>query len=598
MPDASLRTLGLDDTLRCGTVDDRTQSLGIRPRAFVPDGGAGSWVQEPAVLTADYDGTVTLRDFTVFGDVATARFVPWVSPSIGEAEVETWTRTETRRIAGRTVSIFNPSWSGARVAKFFWENRWGWDDGGIYWGEFLPGDAEPGAGRSIVLRIASRVLPRVTVTQLDGDVQYSSHVVNLRMPLFGDGVLQDDHAFELEQVARRFYQHFEDTYDTLSIVADAGYTLSFGAYHQNVRQEVRGIGATVYDNSAFYGSARRLQSVELFVGTSFTNPSLTSHELAHQWGSFFDWGRLAGIVRAGAAGSHDPLFTQGETLIGSVLRAARRAQPAADGWQIGLTPAPAKLHPYTLYAMGLLPKDAVPPVDVFEEQGQFNPTSVTTPLVGTPITGGSRSVTVFNVIGMHGERSGPVPSVWQRAAIVVSRDRLLSQREMDYWTFFAARAEDPRGTGVVGYDGVGSFEAATSGLVDVRADVRPLRAPQIVEPFQVEGRAFDREDLRSIRFDQELPSRFEAGRTFTFSGAVKAPDRSDFSDIIIRLWKYGGSTSDAIRIDGRVSSDSTFRMERRFDPSQRGVYLMQLYLFWPGSGTQFSRASLSPIIIE
>src|SRR6185503_10908177 len=105
---------------------------------------------------------------------------------------------------------------------------------------------------------------------------------------------------------------------------------------------------------------------------------------------------------------------------------------------------------------------------------------------------------IFNVVGMYGERTGPVPSVWQRATIVVSRERLLSQREMDYWTFYAARAEDPQGTGVIGYDGVGSFEAATSGLVDVRADIRPLRAPQIVETFQVEGRAFDRDDVRSI----------------------------------------------------------------------------------------------------
>ena len=550
------------------------------------------------MLTADYDGAVVLRDFMVLGDVPTARFVPWVDPSVDEPEIETWTRTETRRIDGRTVSIFNPEWSGVRVAKFFWTNRWGWDDGGIYWGEFLPGDAAPGTGWGITLRIAPRTLPRVTVTRLGDDAQYSSHVVNLVMPSFGDGLVRDDHAFDLEQVARRFYQDFEDTYDTLAVVPEAGYTLSFGAFHQNVRNEVRGIGAQVFDNSASYGSARRLQSVELFIGTSFTNPRSTAHELAHQWGSYLDWARLASMRPSGWAGSHDPLWTQGETLVGGVLYPSRRVEPAAVGWQIGLTPAPAKLHPYTLYAMGLLPRDAVPPVDVFQDQGQFSTTSLSTPEVGTPILGASRSVTVFNVVGMHGERSGPVPSVWQRATIVVSRDRLLSQREMDYWTFYAARAEDPNGTGVVGYDGVGSFESATSGMVDVHADIRPLRAPQIVDSFAVDGRAFDRDDVRTIQFDHDLPSRYEAGRTFTFSGKVKAADRSDISDIIIRFWKYGGTTNDAIRINGTVSGNSTFRMERRFDESQRGVYLMQIFLFWPGSGSQYSRASLSPIIIE
>jgi hypothetical protein len=598
VPDAWLSPPSVEQPLRCATGDDRSQSLNIRPRAFVPDGRVGSWVQEPAILTADYDGAVVLRDFMVFGDVPTARFVPWVDPSVDQPEVETWTRTETRRVGGRTVSIFNPSWSGARIAKFFWSNRWGWDDGGIYWGEFLPGDVQPGSGWGITLRIASRALPRVSVTRLGDDVQYSSHVVNLVMPTFGDGFAGDDRGFELEQVAQRFYRDFEDTYDTLAIVPEAGYTASYEAYHRNVRQEVRGIGASLFDNSANYGSARRLQSVELFVNTTFTAADTTSHELVHQWGSYFDWTRLAAIGPHAAASAHDPLWTQGETIIGAVLQPWRRVEPAADGWQIGLTPAPSKLHPYTLYAMGLLPKESVPTVDVFENQAQFSPTWVWTPAVGTTVTGASRSVTVFNVIGMHGERSGPVPSVWQRATIVVSRDRLLSQREMDYWTFFAARAEDPAGTGVVSYDGVGSFESATSGLVDVQSDIRPLRAPPIVEPFAVDGRPFDRDDVRTIQFDQGLPSRFDVGRSIAFSGTVKAADRSDVSDILIRLWKYGGTTSDAIRIDGRVTGSSTFRMERQFNASQRGVYLMQVYLFWPGSGPQYSRASLSPIIIE
>jgi hypothetical protein len=39
-------------------------------------------------------------------------------------------------------------------------------------------------------------------------------------------------------------------------------------------------------------------------------------------------------------------------------------------------------------------------------------------------------------------------------------------------------------------------------------------------------------------------------------------------------------------------------MNHRFNESQRGVYLMEVFLFWPGSGSQYSRASLSPIIIE
>jgi len=450
------------------------------------------------------------------------------------------------------------------------------------------------------LRIAPGTLPRVAVARLSDDVQYSSHVVNIMMPTFGDGFFQDDHGFELQAVSQRFYQDFEDSYDTLAIVPEANYNAPYSAFHRNVRNEVRGIGLTLMDNSSSYGSAnRRLQGVELYVGADFTRASSTSHELAHQWGSYLDWARLASIRRAGhQPEAHDPLWSVGETLIGSVLGASRRVEPATDGWRIGLTPSPARLHPFTLYAMGLLPKEAVPTVTVFDDQAQFSPTLVSTPGLGTLLAGGEHTVTVFNVIGMNGERSGPVPSVLQRATIVVSRDRLLSAREMDYWTYFAARIEDPAGTGVPSVEGVGSFEAATSGLVDVRSDVRPLRAAPLGDLFDVDGRWFGRNDVRGVAFDSAINSQYRVGQNYVWSGLVKATDRSDLDQILIRLWKYGGTSSDAILMWGRVDARSTFRLERGFDESQRGVYEMEVFLFWPGSGPQYSRADLSPIIIE
>jgi hypothetical protein len=32
--------------------------------------------------------------------------------------------------------------------------------------------------------------------------------------------------------------------------------------------------------------------------------------------------------------------------------------------------------------------------------------------------------------------------------------------------------------------------------------------------------------------------------------------------------------------------------------AQRGVYEMEVFLYWPGSGIQYSRADLSPIVID
>ena len=53
------------------------RQLGVRPLAFVPDGRPGSFfVQDPPILTSDYNEAVVLRDFMVLGDVPTARFLP------------------------------------------------------------------------------------------------------------------------------------------------------------------------------------------------------------------------------------------------------------------------------------------------------------------------------------------------------------------------------------------------------------------------------------------------------------------------------------------------------------------------------------------
>jgi hypothetical protein len=498
-------------------------------------------------------------------------------------------------VGGRLVSIFRPTWSRRKVDEILSAQTFGWDIGEVRWGWILTGSPDAPGFWGIDLRIAPKTLPRVQVRQLAADVQYSAHVVNLVIPDFANVYLQDDGGFDFQAVARRFYQDFEDSYDTLAIVPQAGLGASYQAFHRNVRNQVSGIGLSIFDDSASYGSpSRRLQGVELLADGALTKNGTTVHELAHQWGGYIDWTRLTGITRAGAAPSaHDPLWTQGETLLGSVLPAARRVEGSANAWQIGLTPPPARFHPFTLYAMGLLSKDQVPAADLFADQGQF---SSGTPAVGTAVTGTTRSVTAFNVVGMLGERSGPVRTEWRRAVIVVS-NQLLTAREMDYWTFYTARSEDPLQTGVVGLDGVGSFDAATGWRVDLQSWIRPLRAPAIDEAFDVDTRSFDRDDVRGVEFDALVSSRYRVGERVGWTGLVKAADRSDVTDISIILRKYGDPKA-SIRFDGEISARSTFEITGNLNESHRGVYQMEVYLFWPGGGPQYSRNNLSPIVIE
>ena len=579
----------------CGTGRDRLQQLGL-VRPVAPDEGQGlTYRQDPALLFPDFTGTLSLRDFLVAGDVPTIRF----QPSFDGSEIESWERTGTRRVNGRLVSVFEPSWPGTVIDRVLSGKRWGWDQLGLYWGELLPGAAEPGSGQGIWLRMAPSNLPHVEVRTIGADVQYSSHVVNLAIPGWSDGYVNDDSGFNFAQVTSKFYQSFADSYDGIAIVPDQ-HIVNYGAFHRNVQNTVRGIGLSVFDNSLAYGSqSHRLRSVELFAAYFLAEHDSSTHEISHQWGSYIDWSRLTGLSRAGhQPTAHDPLWATGETFLGAVLLPYRRVGQGSAGWQIEQTPAPARLHPYSLYAMGHLPKEQVPEITLFDEQGQFDATSASSPGLGTAVTGSTRTATIYNVIGMLGERSGPVDTEWHRATVIVSHDRLLSQREMDYWTFAVRRLEDPNGVGIAGFDGVASLEVASGNRIDLRTDIRPLSAGALTETFDVDYPALGRRDWRDVVFDNDVPTHYRIGQRVQWSGIVSARDRSDISSILIRFWKRGGTAADAILVRAPVSSRSSFIAETQFQPNQAGTYLMEVFLFWPGSGTQFSRAALSPIVVD
>jgi hypothetical protein len=212
------------------------------------------------------------------------------------------------------------------------------------------------------------------------------------------------------------------------------------------------------------------------------------------------------------------------------------------------------------------------------------------------LTGGTRTATVYNVVGYLGERSGPVPAEWNRATVVVSRDGLLSQREMDYWNYFVYRLSDPRHTGVLGWLGVGSFRASTGGRLDLRTDIRPLAGEKVEQTFDADSLAFGPRDIRDVIFDERIPMRYGVGDRIRWTGVVSPADRSDIDTVRIKFTRYADNA--AIRLDTDVGSRGSFLIETTFEPKDRGVYKMEVFLFWPGSGSQYARTALSPIFVE
>lgn len=567
---------------------------GIAIRDVLPDGRPVSFEQDPAILMPDHRGTITFRNFLVAGDVDSIRF------KLGDpdaSDIETWSRTGTRTINGRLVSVFEPRWDSATLARLLRRRTWGFDSPMLYWGELLPAGVEEGKGFFIRVRFSSTRLPDSQVRRLASDVQYASHVVNIVLPGFGDSRLgRDERAFPWRTLTQKFYEHFEGSYDTIAVTMQDMHVSGASAFHFNVKNEVRGIGENVFDQAASYGSPR-LRSIEFYYGNSITANRTTAHELAHQWGSYFDWDRIAKTVtRAGhQPQSHDPLFAEGETLIGSILDATRRVKRVSDGWQIERTPEVIRFHPLTRYAMGILPRDAVPALTLFSTQNQFDDDFFPEP--GTQVTGATEDITISHIAAVAGERSGPVDSDWHRAVVVVSRD-LLSQREMNYWNFFAQRTEDPNRTGVVSYDGFGSFDYATERRIDVHHEIRPLNGQQISQSLPVDAPELGHDDFRDVRFEAPVPTSYAIGQQVRLSGRLLSSDRSDYSQALVRFWRYGGTSDDSIRVWSSITSSGSFSVEHQWQAGQQGRYTMEVFLFWSGAPAQFPRVIAGPIIVN
>ena len=431
-----------------------------------PDHTAFAYEHFPPILTPTETGTIRIVA-EVVGDVSSVVFrrnVPTEETGYSE---ELWRRSTTRTVDGRLVSVFDQDYPGATLVDLLLYPH-GNDFPQVPLGRLeVPVAGNPNetsAGASFVtiwLRLAPSNLPVSTVrvsTAPDPAVpaQYASHVVNLVVPGFGDSqVLNGAQAFELAEAAQAFYQHFADTYHTLSFIPRRSPLASYTAFNLNVKNDVEGIGAALIDDQAVYGS-ETLRSVQIYTAGFAGQHETTVHQTAHHWGDETNLAAIAGVAAAGhQPESHTPLLGGGATLIGAVLKGTREVERVSsttvggdDTYRIARTTAPITFHSLQLYRMGLLEPAAVSDVTVFGDQAQFSPSTATAPTVGTPVTGEPHTVNINQVMAALGTRRGPSFTEWRQAFVVVS-DELISQREMDYYNFYAQRAEGHVGHAVI-----------------------------------------------------------------------------------------------------------------------------------------------------
>ena len=594
----------------CGTSSVYLQALGLVTATPLADGEPLMADQNPRILTPDHTGNFIVA-IQIVGDHSTIQFERSASDTADSA-IETWTRTSTRTVDGLLISIFEKTYPDTELAGTLRRQAWGFDNGGLAWGDVI----SPGSGTrsSLALRIGSTNIPTAAFTsvmqrvQLADDVQWAGSVVNVRIPGFGDSRVTDgEQAFGLKAAAKKFYEYFPDSYDSIAFVPQSQAFTTEGAFHINVKNDVTGIGMDTFDNTPGYGSAGTLKSVEVYPQTSFTTHDMSNHQIMHQWGHYLDLVGIAGVEAQGfKPATHAPL-TEGTTLAGAVLDGSREVfstsdAPAPQGsdFEIGRSPHPIRYHPVEMYVLGKIPIEQLGTQLIFQDQGQFG-NDRNAPQVGTRLQGSVEEVTTGAILGRHGSRGGPSPTEWRRATVVVSRDALLSDEEMSYYSFFAQRLADPDGTGVPSYEGFVSFDAATQNTVDLQTDVTSSALTGVAPGstlVEVTAPEFGRRDWRGVEFYAPVPSRFSTNRAVQLTGRVTATDRTDFNEVLIRFWKSGGNSSDAVRVLVPVSRAGTFAADVQFSGSQRGLYSMEVFLLWSNAPPQSARTRVTPILVE
>lgn len=232
--------------------------------------------------------------------------------------------------------------------------------------------------------------------------------------------------------ARKFYRSFPDAFDQVLLWTNFDFDLEDAfAYEVDVRNNIEGIGLPVFDDSALWGSAGRLQSFvqmgnlkrypenpELRVGR-LTTLGLLAHESGHRWLATVRFINAEGIRSDDLLGrqrSHWSFFfdTDGSFLEGNDI----------EELTTGSFRTRATLPRYfnlDLYLMGFAPPAEVGPMFyVANAPGDRE----APPEVNVPITGQKRDVTLADIIRAEGPRRPEFQTSqkeWRQAWVIVYR---------------------------------------------------------------------------------------------------------------------------------------------------------------------------------
>lgn len=230
-----------------------------------------------------------------------------------------------------------------------------------------------------------------------------------------DGRKADDalNALPRQEIAKEFYRTHGDTYDFMVAFSDFPYAMAEeGAkgFYIDVKNDTPGLGLTLFDNTASFGSGGYLQGfIDMgdvsALAANIYGPKLDetlttlTHELMHRWGAYVRFKNADGTLNSSLLGKDSAHWSYLLDSKGSIMY--------GNGWQdngngsFTATAAMSGYSPLDLYLMGMIPKEQVPPMLLID-----NPSIDKTqlPHLGDTITGTAKTVTINDIVDAEGER--------------------------------------------------------------------------------------------------------------------------------------------------------------------------------------------------
>jgi hypothetical protein len=266
------------------------------------------------------------------------------------------------------------------------------------------------------------------ITRLSQFVQATPNLVNIEdAAYFVNG--------DPTHVTRQFYQVFGDDFDQIDLIFSPEHFANRN--HVTVRNDVQGIGESIVNATAQYGSAGRLIGISNFPIPGFYDGAENGyiHELGHTWINFLNFPPVA------ASMPHWPYSSMAGGVMGYSQQGAEGSEypciVADNNGVVTLTPRVGGpvYGDFDLYLMGLIPPEQVRTQVVF---------------IGTPppcsgtFTGAVTRLTANDIISHYGPRLpavGSAPASFRIGTILVTRDELATPEMMWMYSWFTDRAE-------------------------------------------------------------------------------------------------------------------------------------------------------------